>query len=80
MLIAYLTFSGLTLATVLKAFLKDRHAPKTEATAWIFIFVTAAIWPITLPFIISSKVRAANMRNAATVTHSSLQSTQTQEG
>ena len=59
MLIAYLILSGLTFSVVLQAFIKDRHAPKTEMMAWAFIIITAIIWPVTLPFIISSKLRAS---------------------
>ncbi|MEO0647321.1 MAG: hypothetical protein AAFZ17_14385 [Cyanobacteria bacterium J06650_10] len=57
MVIAYCTVFCLTLSTVLSAFLKDADATG-GIEAWLFIFLAATLWPITLPFIISSKLRA----------------------
>ncbi|MEL6937716.1 MAG: hypothetical protein AAFO84_00820 [Cyanobacteria bacterium J06598_1] len=52
----------MTFATVLQAFLKDTETPKNSTRAWVFILVAALIWPITLPFIISSKLRASEKK------------------
>ncbi|MEL7070467.1 MAG: hypothetical protein AAGN15_17655 [Cyanobacteria bacterium J06581_3] len=62
MLITYLMFSGLTFSVVLQAFLKDHLASKQDTAAWCFIIVASAIWPLTLPCIIRSKLRAAKLQ------------------
>ncbi|MEO0769307.1 MAG: hypothetical protein AAFY72_07720 [Cyanobacteria bacterium J06649_4] len=62
MAIAYWTVAALTFATILSAFLRDRQASKTNPKAWVFIAVATLLWPITLPFIISSKLRMAKAK------------------
>jgi len=62
MLIAYSAMFSLTLAVVLNAFLKDQTTPKSDLNIWIFVLVTALIWPVTLPFIIRSKLRTKKPR------------------
>ena len=57
MVTAYLTIAGLTLTIVLRAFFKDREAEKNSVGAWMFIALTAALWPLTLPSIVRSKLR-----------------------
>ena len=43
---------------VLLACFRDHTATKRNLKAWLFIAVASLIWPVTLPFIISSKLRA----------------------
>lgn len=57
MAIAYCTVFSLTFSVVLNAFLKDQSS-RGDSKAWIFMLVAALLWPITLPFIVSSKLRA----------------------
>lgn len=65
MVIAYWTIFSLTFAVVLNAFLKDQSTAKNNVKAWLFVLVAAIIWPITLPFIISSKLRVDKLRSHA---------------
>ncbi|MGB7086577.1 MAG: hypothetical protein WBD47_13560 [Phormidesmis sp.] len=60
---AYWTAAGITFLVVMNAFLKDREASKNSASAWIFIGLATLLWPVTLPFIINRKVRAARARH-----------------
>ena len=57
MVIGYCIFAGITFAIVLQAFLSDFKANKFDTKAWIFILVASLLWPITLPFIIRSKLK-----------------------
>lgn len=59
MAIGYWTFAGVTFSLLLKAFLKDTKADKLDSKAWLFILVATLLWPITLPFIIRSKLKSA---------------------
>lgn len=70
-MIAYWAISATTLAIVLRAFLKDRRASKTSLQDWSFVMVAALIWPVTLPFIISHKIKVAT-----TVRHQAKKQTQ----
>ncbi|MGB3571517.1 MAG: hypothetical protein WBA01_05700 [Phormidesmis sp.] len=63
MAIAYCTIFGVTLSIVLSALFKDHSADRRSLSTWLFVGVTALIWPITLPFIISSKLRAYRSRS-----------------
>jgi len=65
MAIAYWTVAGLTFSVILSAFLKDQATRKISLRAWSFIAIATLIWPVTLPFIISSKLRAAQAKQAA---------------
>ena len=65
MAIAYWTIFSLTFAVILSAFLKDHSTAKSNFRAWMFVLVASLIWPITLPFIISSKLRMHKLRNLA---------------
>ncbi|MEL6603114.1 MAG: hypothetical protein AAFP20_07795 [Cyanobacteria bacterium J06614_10] len=62
MAIAYWTIAGATFVTIMSAFLKDQQAAKLNPKAWVFIAVATLLWPITLPFILSSKLRTAQAR------------------
>ena len=66
MITAYLTFAGITLTVVLSAFFKDGEANKTSIGAWMFIALTASLWPLTLPSIVRSKLRNQAKRQAKT--------------
>lgn len=57
MAIAYCTISSFTFLIIISAFLKDKDA-EGSIEAWIFISLATLLWPITLPFILSSKLRA----------------------
>jgi len=57
--------TGVTFFIVLNAFIKDTTAKKTSIQAWTFISTAALLWPITLPFILSSKLRMAKVRQQA---------------
>ena len=59
MIVTYWIAASATVALILQAFLKDGTASKVSVEAWTFIIVATVLWPITLPFIISSKIRAA---------------------
>lgn len=65
MAIAYWTVAGITFSIILSAFLRDKATRKVSLKAWIFIAVATLLWPVTLPFIISSKLRAAQARRIA---------------
>ena len=57
MAIAYWTSAGITFALVLQAFLNDPTANKLDVSAWAFISLAALLWPITLPFVVRSKLK-----------------------
>lgn len=65
MAIAYWTIAGLTFSIILSAFLKDKATRKVSLKAWAFISIATLIWPVTLPFIISSKLRVAKAEKEA---------------
>lgn len=65
MVIAYCTIFSVTFAVVLNAFIKDRSTAKSNGKAWLFMLVAALLWPVTLPFIISSKLRVDKLRSHA---------------
>lgn len=65
MAIAYWTVAGITFSIILSAFLRDHATPKVSLKAWAFIGTATLLWPVTLPFIISSKLRAASARQQA---------------
>lgn len=75
MAIAYWTVAGITFSIILSAFLRDDSTRKISAKAWVFITTATVLWPVTLPFIISSKLRVANTRRQAMA---SIQSLETQ--
>ncbi len=56
---AYWTVATITFAIILSAFLRDQAARKANGKAWAFIAIATLLWPITLPFISSSKIRTA---------------------
>ena len=58
MIFIYWTAASITASLILQAFLKDSTASKVSIEAWTFIVVATVLWPVTLPFIISSKLRA----------------------
>jgi len=58
MVTAYWSVFSATLAIVISAFLKDRNVSKFSLNDWAFILIAALLWPITLPFIFSSKVKS----------------------
>ena len=58
MVTAYWTVAGITFLIILSAFLRDRATRKVSLKAWAFIAIATLLWPVTLPFIISSKLRA----------------------
>ena len=62
MVITYWTAASITAILLASALLKDDAASKVSFQAWIFIAIAALIWPVTLPFIVSSKLRAAKSR------------------
>ena len=64
MFLFYWLVAGMTAAIILQAFLKDGSASKKSLEAWTFVLVATLIWPITLPFIISSKLRASKQYRA----------------
>ena len=66
MAIAYWTVAGITFSIILGAFLRDKATRKVSLKAWVFIAIATLLWPVTLPFIISSKLRAAQAKRAAT--------------
>lgn len=57
MVIAYCIVSSLTFSIILSAFLRDKDADR-GVEAWMFISLATLLCPITLPFILSSKLRA----------------------
>ncbi len=57
MAISYWIIAGVTFSIILNAFLRDEATQKMSLTAWIFIMTATVLWPVTLPFIISSKLR-----------------------
>ena len=61
----YVLPAVITFLIALYAFFKDAAAVKTSVLNWTFVIVTGLLWPITLPFIISSKLRAASLRKRA---------------
>ena len=67
MAIAYWTVAGITFSIILSAFSRDRATQKFSAKAWVFIGTATLIWPVTLPFIIASKLRAAKAQRQANV-------------
>ena len=60
MIFIYWIAASATVILIVQAFLKDGKASKTSLEAWTFIVVATLLWPITLPFIISSKLRATS--------------------
>ncbi|MGC1308870.1 MAG: hypothetical protein WA885_16710 [Phormidesmis sp.] len=72
MAIAYCIIASITCIVVLSAFFKDKETNKLSLRAWIFIAITTLLWPITLPFIISSKLRAAKARQQSSATFNPL--------
>lgn len=64
MILIYWIAASATATLIVQAFLKDGTASKTSLEAWTFIAVATLIWPITLPFVISSKLRAASAYQA----------------
>ncbi len=71
MVVAYWTIASLTFALILAAFLKDSTAVKRNLNAWLFVLVSSLLWPITLPFIISSKLRRDKLQASAKSSFSS---------
>lgn len=65
MILTYWIAAGATATLIIQAFLKDGAVSKVSLEAWTFITVATLLWPITLPFIISSKLRATSARQAA---------------
>jgi hypothetical protein len=63
MAIAYWTVAGITFSIILSAFLKDGTSHKMSPQALVFMGAATLLWPITLPFIVSSKLRAAKARH-----------------
>ena len=59
MILAYWIAASATATLIIQAFFKDSTASKVSVEAWVFVTVATLLWPITLPFIISSKLRAA---------------------
>jgi hypothetical protein len=59
MSIIYLPVAGITFSIILRAFLSDLDTQKVSAKAWVFMGTATLLWPITLPFIISRKLRTA---------------------
>ena len=59
MVIAYWIGASVTATLLIRAFFKDKSAKKVSLDAWMFIAIATLIWPVTLPFIISSKLRMA---------------------
>ncbi len=59
---AYWTVATITFAVILSAFLRDQATRKISGKAWAFIAIATLLWPITLPFIISSKIRTTKAR------------------
>jgi hypothetical protein len=57
MLTYYAVPAGLMFVFVLMRFLRDSTTPKTHLNAWIFVFVTALVWPLALPFILWQLVK-----------------------
>lgn len=62
MAIAYWTVAGITFSIILSAFLRDQATRKMSLKAWTFIAVATLLWPVTLPFIVSSKLRVAKAK------------------
>ena len=75
MAIAYWTVATITFAIILSAFLRDQATRKINGKAWTFIAIATLLWPITLPFIISSKIRTAKARQQAAERAKSKEST-----
>lgn len=65
----------MTFAIILNAFLRDQATRKISGKAWVFIAIATLLWPITLPFIISSKLRTAKSRQQAAEKAASKEST-----
>lgn len=59
MILTYWIAASATATLIVQAFLKDSTASKVSVEAWVFVMVATLLWPVTLPFIISSKLRAA---------------------
>ncbi len=59
MILTYWIAASATATLVINAFLKDSSASKVSIEAWTFIIIATLLWPITLPFIVGSKLRAA---------------------
>ena len=59
MILTYWIAASATATLIIQAFLKDSTASKFSLEAWVFVTVATLLWPITLPFIASSKLRAA---------------------
>ena len=64
MAIAYWSVAAITFSIVLASFLKDASAPKFSADAWLFIAIATLLWPVTLPSILSSKLRSRQRTKA----------------
>lgn len=60
MIFTYWIAASATAALIIQAFFKDSSASKASLEAWTFIVVATLLWPITLPFIVSSKLRATS--------------------
>lgn len=58
MAIAYWSVAAIIFSIVLASFVKDTNAPKFSADAWLFIAIATLLWPVTLPSILSSKLRS----------------------
>lgn len=61
----YWTVASITFAIILSAFLRDSATRKMSGRAWAFIAIATLLWPITLPFILSSKLRALKEKQQA---------------
>jgi hypothetical protein len=59
MVTAYWIVASITFLIILNAFLKDGATQKASVQAFVFISMATLLWPITLPFIVSSKLRRA---------------------
>ena len=65
MAIAYWTAASITLSVILTAFFQDKSASNANAQILLFIAVATLLWPVTLPCIVVSKLRAMNARKRA---------------
>ena len=60
MIFIYWIAASATATVIVQAFLKDDKVSKANLEAWTFIVIATLLWPITLPFIVSSKLRATS--------------------
>ncbi|MEO1589775.1 MAG: hypothetical protein AAFU71_00645 [Cyanobacteria bacterium J06632_22] len=58
MLVYYGIPAGIVFLVALSAYLRDTAVPKNRPFDWLFILVTALLWPVTAPFIAWKKVTA----------------------